>query len=538
MELAVQSRGYQIANYHVLTLKTRGNQSDVDLEVIEFLRQVTSKMDPNDTKYVLGVRQDKVAIRLRTFPFTEKNKIAKTLPLELEDELPFSIENAIIDFKMVCTRGHEAEVLACATPRVNIEKLIAFFKDVGSEVEIICPEGVAFANLFEKFDEPVPQDDTIPSDVEGQASLRSVDVYLHMGHSRTLICAVEKNRLVGVRSLLWGGKNIIEALAIKYQLPFVDAQKEMEMKAFILNSKQQASFEAKVFSDTISQSVREMVRDLQLSLLEIRSELHCEIKAVQTAGGISHIQGLSGFLTQMLELPVNRIKLWDRFSQILFEKNETVEARLSIALGLALEGLKKPRNPPLNFLKGEFSNRPSRFSAFWEQWGLTVKWGSALVVVLFIWGSLRADYGVQLNVLAGEALKDQAKNIAKLSARNANEKNVTKYIAEKRKVAQEMKAISQLMKVTSAFDVLKRVSEMAPATSQLKLDVRRFYVQDTQVWIEGYVRSPVEKNMLEQSLKSLASDGKILSKSPTIRGPVDRTVFAFSLRVDRGLSRE
>ena len=539
VEINATTRGFQIANYHVLQLKHGGAQ-DVDLEVIDFLRGIVAKQDLEQTKFILGIRQDKVAVRFRTFPFTEKNKISKTLPLDLEDELPFSVENSVLDFKMIRTRGAEAEILACATPRTNVEKLVSFFRDAGADLDILCPEGVAFSNLIENFDAPIPAEPPLSAtvDLEGTTAKREVEVILHLGHTRTLVCAFEKQRLVSVRSLFWGGQNISTAIATKYQLPIPEAQKEMELKAFILNSKQQASFEAKVFSDTISQSVREMTRDLQLSLLEIRTELNCEIKNVQTSGGVSQIQGLGAFLTQMLELPVNKIKLWDRFGTTLFEKNETLEARLSVALGLALEGLKKPRNPALNFLRGEFSNKPSRFSTFWEDYGLSVAWGAALVVTLMIWASLRAGYADRLSQASNDALKTQAKKVAGLSNKNANEKGVKKYITEKRKVAVEMENVAKLMKINSALDILKKVSEMSPPSGQIKLDVRRLYIQDQRVWMEGFVRSPLESTLLQNSLKALSVDGKIKKENPSIRGPADKTVFAFTINVDRGIGKE
>lgn len=537
VEINATTRGFQIANYHVLPLKQGGPQ-DIDLEVIDFLRGLVAKMDLEQTKFILGIRQDKVAVRFRTFPFTEKNKISKTLPLDLEDELPFSIDNSVIDFKMIRTRGPEAEILACATPRSNVEKLISFFNDVGAELDILCPEGVAFSNLIENFDAPVPNEPGIPSNLEESGLKREVEVILHIGHTRTLICAFEKQRLVSLRSLFWGGQNISQAIATKYQLPLPEAQKEMELKAFILSSKQQASFEAKVFSDTIAQSVREMTRDLQLSLLEIKTELQCEIKNVQISGGVGQIQGLGAFLTQMLELPVNKVKLWERFGQALFEKNDVLEARLSIALGLALEGLKKPRNPPLNFLRGDFSNKPSQAIAFWENFGISVAWGGALIIALMIWASMRASYSDNLAQVSSQVLKTQAKKVANLTGRNANEKGVKKYIKEKRKVTAEMESVSKLMKVTSALDVLKRVNEMTPASSQIKLDVRRLYIQDQRVWMEGFVRSPVESNLLQTSLKGLAVDGKITRQTPSIRGPANKTVFAFTFNVDRGLNKE
>lgn len=538
VEVHATARGFQITNYHSLQLKVGGAQ-DVDLEVIDFLRGIVAKMDLEQTKFVLGIRQDKVAIRFRTFPFTEKNKITKTLPLDLEDELPFSVENSLLDFKMIRTRGTESEILACATPRHNVEKLVSFFNDSGADLDILCPEGIAFSNLIENFDGLIPAEPSIATaDLDGVAQKREVEVILHIGHTRTLVCAFEKQRLVSVRSLFWGGQNISQSIAVKYQLPLPEAQKEMELKAFILSSKQQASFEAKVFSDTISQSVREMTRDLQLSLLEIKTDLQCEIKNVQTSGGVSHIQGLGAFLTQMLELPVNKVKLWERFGQTLFEKTEILESRLSVALGLALEGLKKPRNPAVNFLRGDFSNKTSRLTSFWQDFGFSVAWGSVCIIALIVWASLRASFADKLSQASNEVLKTQAKNVARLTGKNVNEKGVKKYISEKRKVSVEMQKVAKLMKVTSAFDILKKVSEMSPSSNQVRLDVRRFYVQDQRVWIEGFVKSPLEATLLQNSLKALSIDGKISSQTPSIRGPADKTVFAFVFNVERGLSKE
>lgn len=535
VEVTVTSRGFQITNYHTLQIK-KGGVQDIDLEVIDFLRGIVAKQDLSNTKFVMGLRQDRVAVRFRNFPFTEKNKIAKALPLDLEDELPFAIENSMIDFKMIRTRGHESEVLACATPRNHVEKAISFFKDVGADLDILAPEGVAFANLLENFDGPIPVETNDPT--LGASASREIDVILHFGHTRTLVSAFEKQRLVSVRSLFWGGQNIAQSISTKYQLPLPEAQKEMELKGFILSSKQQASFEAKVFSDTISQSVREMVRDLQLSLLDLRSELQCEIRSVQTSGGVSQIQGLGAFLTQMLEVPVNKIKLWERFSQTLFERNEGIENRLSVALGLALEGLKKPRNPALNFLRGDFSNKPSGLANFWHDWGTSIRWGSALVVAFMFWASFRASMAEYLDTAATDVLKNQAKTIARLTGRSANENGIKRYIQEKRKVAKEMAGVEKLLKVTSALDILKRVSETSPAKNQVRLDIRRFYVQDQRVWVEGFVRSPLEATLLENSLQTISSDKKVQKQTPSIKGPADRTVFAFTFNVDRGTTKE
>ena len=97
VEVNSSSKGFQLVHFytHQLTLKPN---TDTHFEVIDFIRGLVPKYDVNQTQFVIGVRQDKVAVRQKTFPFIDRNKIAKTLPLELEDEIPFSIDNAVFDF--------------------------------------------------------------------------------------------------------------------------------------------------------------------------------------------------------------------------------------------------------------------------------------------------------------------------------------------------------------------------------------------------------------------------------------------------------
>src|SRR5437868_4655555 len=178
-----------------------------------------------------------------------------------------------------------------------------------------------------------------------------------MGHTRTLVCAFEGNSLIGVRTILWGAKNIADAITKKYEIPYLDALKEVQNKAFILTSKQGATFDQITFSETIAKSVRELVRDLQLSILEFKSEFNAVITQVGLTGGSSSIKNLGPFLTQQLEVPVNKIYPLDLIPNVLFEKNAKTDTTFGMALGIAIEGLKKPRNPAINFLKGEFAKQ-------------------------------------------------------------------------------------------------------------------------------------------------------------------------------------
>ncbi|MGZ3775495.1 MAG: pilus assembly protein PilM [Pseudobdellovibrionaceae bacterium] len=538
VEMQSTSKGFQVTQFfeHALNVAPGADQ---ELEIIEFLRNFTGSYDPNQTKFILALRQDRVAIRNKFFPFNDRIKISKSLPFELEEDLPFSSDNAIFDAKIIRTVGGGAEVLACAAPKTHVQSCLQRGQDSGADPDLISSEGTAFANIFEKWNE-APQA-TLPPPIsmgeEESRPVRHVQLILDIGHTRTLVSAFEGNSLIGVRSILWGGKNIAEAITAKYEIPFLEALKELQTKAFILTSKQGATFDQVTFSDTIAKSVRELARDLQLSILELKSEFNAEIDSISLTGGVSLVQNLGPFLTQILEIPANRVSVLDHFPNILFERSPQSGAKAGIALGLAIEGFKKPRNPPINFLKGEFAKENHQLKLLWEKWGHTAKIAAAALVVLFIYSSLRESFSADLADRTQEVLKSQAKTVAGLKGKAASENGIRKYIRENKKRAAELKTLASVANMNSALDVVKKINDATPGKSSITLDVQLLQIEDAQVTMQGYVNSPKEMSLLQQSLTNITPDGQVRTQTSTLKSLPNRTSFAFSFNVDRGIQK-
>ncbi|MBX3033474.1 MAG: pilus assembly protein PilM [Bdellovibrionaceae bacterium] len=536
VEVQSTSKGFQLVRSHTKKM-SRATGTDHNLEVIEFLREIAGTYDPKSTRFCVSLRQDQVAIRNKTFPFTDRLRIQKALPFELEEELPFSLDNAVFEGKIIRTVGNTAEVLAGASPKTHVANLLQLMKDSSIEPHVVSTEGTAFANLFERWWDGVPSTPATPLELDPEARPpRLIRVVLNIGHTRTLVSAFEGDSLVGVRSLLWGGKNIIDAISQKYNLPPAEAQKEMEVKAFILTTRQDASYEAKVFSDLIAKQVRDLVHSLQLSLLEFRSEFNGQITEVQMTGGVSAIQGLGPFLTQHLEAPVNRLQVLDLFPNVFFERSPEANLTFGIAIGLALDGLRKPRNPAMNFMKGEFARQSSFAKDLWTEYGGLTKTLLVASVLLAIWAYGRTLIATHLDEVSGDLLRNQARSIAKLPSRNANEAGVKRYIRENRKKIADIRTIESLANMNSAMEVLSKISAAVPDGKSLPLDVSELSVNDGQARLAGFVGGGQEMvNQLSRALSSLATDGKVTVENT--QPAVGRTGFRLNFRVDRNIQK-
>lgn len=538
VELYSGSKGLSINALFTYRFK-QSAQADHGLETIEFLRDLVSRYDETSTRFIIALRTDKVAIRSKFFPFAEKNKILKSLPFELEEDIPFSSENAIFDAKIIRFLGSGAETLAFAAPRHHIQSALQRASDCGFTPAVLSEESVAFANIFENWHEtpasPVNREMLLETDEKPVKHLRIV---LNMGHERTILTAYQGQQLVAIRSLLWGGKNIIDAVAKKYSLPVTEAAKEVESKAFILTTKQGASFDQVSFSDTIASAVRELTRDLQLSLMEIRAEHNAHFTDALISGGASQVINLGAFLTQMLDMPVNKLDTLARFQSSLVEKSPANEAIIGVALGLAIEGIKKPRNPALNFLRQDFAQENHRFNNFMEKWTPTLKVLGGFLITLFAYSMIRETVALDLADRTTEALKAQAKTSAGLKGRQASEASIKKFIREKKRVVTELKNLEGLTGMNSALDILNKLSTTAPSKGAIHLEMKNVSIEDDQVFIEGYVKSPKELSLLQLALANLSVSGKVSSQTASLPPVTDRTAFAFGFSVDREVVRK
>jgi general secretion pathway protein L len=537
VEVQSTSKGFQVFQYFEHQLSVMPGH-DQELEIIEFLRDLAQKYDHTQTRFVFGLRQDRVAVRNKFFPFNDRLKIAKSLAFELEEDLPFSSDNAIFDAKIIRTLGNGAEVLACAAPNKHVQAVLQRAQDVGIEPFLISADGTSLANLFERWNEPPPALSALPPEMmDENKPVRHVRLILNIGHSRTIVSAFEGSSLIGIRSVLWGGKNIAEAISKKYEIPFFEAMKELQTKAFILTNKQGATFDQVTFSDTIAKSVREMTRDLQLSILELKGEFNANIDSVSFTGGTSQIQNLGPFLTQILEVPANRLSVLDNIPNLLFERTPQAGAKLGVAIGLAFEGFKKPRNPPLNFMRGEFAKQNHQMRKFFDKWAPTMKVAAAAMLVLFVYTSLRETFSLSLAERSQETLQTQAKTVAGLKGKAASESGIRKYIRDNKKRAADLKTLASVSNMNSAMDIMKKVSDATPAKNSIAMDLQTFRVEDSVVTLQGYLNSTTEVALVQKSLTNITTDGQVRSGRSSLGARPGRVAFSFSFNVDRGIQK-
>ena len=454
------------------------NPFDREIEVIEFLRAELGPEDQLQTRFVGSVPQEFVSIHTKIFPFKDRLKILRSLPFELEEDTPFNPEDTVFDGRVVRFEAAQSELLTCACPKEVIKKSLQLLNDSGITPQLLTPEGLAFANLFEKWQEPIPIvnaiiDPTLTSELP--IPPRNCQAVINIGHSKTILLVLEDSKLVDLRSISWGGQNIAKAIQEKYNISFPEALKQLQGNSFILTSIEGATPDQIFYSTLISDVVSELVRELRLVLMEIQATANVHITMMSLTGGVSRLQNLGPYLTQGLEIPVNRFSVFEGFPNTVFEKTPWNEAVSSTAIGLAIEGLRKPRNPAVTFLRGEFAIQSHALKNFLEAWGTTLKFAALGIFALYIFANFRESMATHMVEEAEIVMKDQAQSLAKLKGSKASEAGIEKFISQKRKMIKELRELETYLAMNSALEILKKINDAAPGKSTLRMEVKKLW---------------------------------------------------------------
>jgi general secretion pathway protein L len=120
----------------------------------EALGRIRDKVDIRDAACVVSFPDDGISHRILSMPFADRKKITRVIAYELEPLLPFTLENAVIDFQPVASSrlsdsGTDFFVAVAFKPRLKefIEKL----NTLGLEPEIITSRAFAAASVLSAY---------------------------------------------------------------------------------------------------------------------------------------------------------------------------------------------------------------------------------------------------------------------------------------------------------------------------------------------------------------------------------------------------
>ncbi|MBX9768140.1 MAG: cell division FtsA domain-containing protein, partial [Bdellovibrionales bacterium] len=364
---------------------------------------------------------------------------------------------------------------------------------------------------------------------------RTAQVVLDMGHSRTLMLIFCDGRLQTARTCSYGGKHLIEAIRRKYNISAGEATKIFQERGFILTSRDGANEDQIFFSETIVGALKPLIDELKISLLDLKSELRVNFEKIGILGGVSGLQNISAYLTSQLELPVNQIRHFEKHPKIEIPYQEPTERIAATAIGLALEGFKRPRNPAIQLRRGEFAKQSQRAKFFFEKWSRTLTLCGFALLGLFVYSYTRVLLTEEMVISSEDRIRTLAKGPpAMLKGSAMSVSGLQKFVREKTKEINTQKTLAQTRFINSPLDLIEELSSRSPQNKEdFPLEIKRIRIVDDLMEIEGDLALPQQVTQLKALLKNLSQDQKVVDIKSKFPAPPNRMAFAYSLKAKR-----
>jgi general secretion pathway protein L len=512
---------------------------DRGLQVIEALRSLSSQYEASKTSWIIGLSQNQISMRDIRFPFRERIKILRSLPFELEDEIPLDIDEAIFEAKIIETLGSSAHVLSIAAPKEAVEAALELAKDGGFNPEIISVEALALANMFTSWEAPPPEGREMLVSSEGEISPpRHAQLVLHLGHTHTNLLVLREGVLIAARSILWGGGEITETIATAFKISPFEATKLLNSKSFVLMNSAGATREQLALSQAITGPIDILMRELKLTLLEMRATYNLIFDEMLLSGGVSQIQNLAPYVTAATEIQTGLAHPFQAIRQTRFEATPSIEATSVLAIGLAIEGLRKPRNPAINLRREEFAQENEGLKRFIAIWKIPAQVAAVAFVLLCIFTVVRDAMTARLLEVSVDRVNSFAVDVAHLKGASANEDGVRSFIAKQDKLVKDHESLTQVETLNSALDIMAKLSEKLPIETKPRLgqgiDVTHLAIDNEDVVIEGRAQGTITASIIEKVLNDIAKPKTVsrMTASAQAAGAVG-TPFAFRFKVNR-----
>lgn len=119
-----------------------------DAELVEILKEKSK--DWAGAKIVSSMPGNFFSQRLALFPFSDSKRVEKALPFELEDSVPFSLDDVVLDHLVLAAKGEkekETPVLGLMLPKTLLRRHIELLASAGIDPHAIVPSFIGLSTV-------------------------------------------------------------------------------------------------------------------------------------------------------------------------------------------------------------------------------------------------------------------------------------------------------------------------------------------------------------------------------------------------------
>jgi general secretion pathway protein L len=415
-----------------------------------------------------------------SLPFSDPKRLDATLPMQLEDQLPFDLSEVVFDYQVVAQKDgkegtKESELLVGVVRKEEMASLLALLTELKLDPRIVTHPGVAYQNLF-------LQSPALFENLGGVDAVAVVDI----GHERTTVAIGRPG--VGVefaRTFAGGGKDLSRALSTEFNTPLPEAHHWKEQYGAVAGAAQGP--DAERAAAAFVRGLQPMLRELRPTFKAFTARSRRQVGAVMLCGGTARLAGLAEQLERDLNMPTRVLALPAEAAGVVPAPAQPSAAQAyALALRGQATGTKAPR---FNLRRGEFAFKGD-FDYVKDKLGLLASFAATLFLLLIASGVVRNTVLSNREAQVDRALCDTTQRIL-----NTCESNYDRAINLLKGVESPAAALPKL----SAVNLLAELTQRVPEGMQVKFD--RIQIDLSRITLQGETDSTKQIDTLSTELK-------------------------------------
>jgi general secretion pathway protein L len=497
----------QISDYRLRAVP-RDDNGDASLEDrLEVLQGLLAELSLEDSvTFAAALRGEQVSVRNVPMPFSDRDRISKTLGFELEGYVPFDIDDVVLDYR-VHPEGDGARVLCALAPRERVAEMVAGLSGVGADPRHL----VLDADVLATYGEP------------GDGAQAVIDI----GHERTLVAVVRGGEHLAVRTISRGGEDLTRALVERLGMSWADAE-GAKHAASLSRSGDSSPLHAAVVEDWNDEELTDpemlppaatpnlaikqkggvddvlhaalvpLLGSLRATLIAVEDELDLGIDEVLVTGGSASLDGLVSLLSSELGVPVRPVQVSPEAQAL----GDAGRFGLAHALGLRAAGMTGGQE--LSFRKDDFA-----FKGDLATMRTYVAVGLVAVLAFCIVGTglfgLRwFQYGQQIRLVEAEIGQVVLATFPDVPAERVGDATTAKNIMLE-KTSETMAKVDALGDTVGGepptLTLLKEISSTMPGPDEARIDVKEMTVSLTGVSMKAETTGYEAAATIEKALQ-------------------------------------
>ena len=373
-------------------------------------------------------------VALRTFflPFRDRKRLDQTVPFELETQVPFGLDDMIVDYHVLRRDSEGTMVLAATVLREDLERHLTILREAGLDPKVVDLAPLATLNVLQLLGTTVPEN----------------FVYVDGNPWRTVVALFRNRHLLGLRTLT-------PAMGV--------ATGEIE-----------AAVSGNGHAAPSATYLQELVREIRWSLLAFNAGPLESAFPCWLAGEGPLFDQLGAALTRELGLSLHR--LGDSPLRNIPPALRGEVERFAVPLGLALREASPSGAVGVNFRQGEFAYHRGQDEMRRALWGT----GALAAVLLAL---VVTNQYMSYQQLAGRlaALQTGIRNVFTQTL-----PDVHRVVDERTQLKAEIDAAQKRLQIlgglapvsgATAIDVLRTIATAIPDSTKVDTDE---YVMDPE----------------------------------------------------------